>query len=129
MPWTPKCCNSFSIKNIKPALQYEIILYTNKQNTRSLPNQQITTFDPETLIQKKCHIIDRSTAAQETAINQNRKNAETAKEFICDYFDLSQYNFTILKWITKQNNITFEVIGLNPYSSWASDTALGVSLT
>lgn len=118
MPWTPKCCNSFSIKNIKPALQHEIILYTNKQNTRSLPNQQITTFDPETLIQKKCHIVDRSTAAQETAINQNRKNAETAKEFICDYFDLSQYNFTILKWITIPNNITFEVIGLNPYSSY-----------
>lgn len=112
--WKPKCCNSIAIKDIKPALQYDITLYTNKQNTRILPSQQITNFDDETLMQKRCHIVDRSTAAQETAINQNQKNAETAKEFICDYFDLSQYNFTKVVW----NSITFKVLGLNPYSSY-----------
>lgn len=109
-----KCCDSFVILSIESALQYEVTLYGNTQNTKNISNQQKTTFSDNLLFTKKCHIVDRSTAAQESAINQNFKNAETTKEFICDYFDLSQYSFTKVVW----SGVSFKVLGVNPYSSY-----------
>jgi len=113
--WKPKRCGSFVIKPITPALQYDIFIYGNIQNTQNISSQQRTTFADNLLFQKRCHIIDRSTAAQESAINQNFKNAETTKEFICDYFDLGEYSFTKVKW----SGVEFKVLGVNPYSSYA----------
>jgi len=111
-----KCCDSdaFIIRPIEPALHYKIDLYGNSQNTINLSNQQSTSFADVPLFTKKCHIIDRSTTAQESAINQNFKNAEATKEFICDYFDLSQYSFTKIVW----SGVTFKVLGVSPYSSY-----------
>jgi hypothetical protein len=111
--WKPKCCDITSIKDIEPALQYEVALYGNTQNTVNTSSQQITTFVDVPLLTLRCHIRDRSTAAQDTAINQNFKNAENTKEFICDYFNLAQYSFTKLAW----SGVSFKVLGVNPYSS------------
>jgi len=112
--WKPKCCGNFIIKNIEPALQYDITLYANIKNTKQVNNQQTTSFINELKFIKKCHIVDRSTVAQESAINQNFKNAESTKEFICNYFNLSENTFTKAIW----NDITFKVLGVNTYSSY-----------
>ena len=112
--WKPKCCGSTTIKNIEPALQYDVTLYANAKNTKQSNNQQTTSFVSELKFIKRCHIIDRSTVAQESAINQNFKNAESTKEFICDYFDLGENSFTKAVW----SGIVFKVLGVNAYSSY-----------
>lgn len=115
MPFVASCCPSKSINNnnIIAALKMDATLYGNIKNTRQENEQQVTSFVPTVVLQKKCYAIDRSTAAQESAINQNFKNAEQTKEFICDYFDISQYNFTQIIC----NGITFKVLGCNPLFS------------
>lgn len=113
MPWEPKCCSNKST-NITSALNRKITLYGNTQNTVQVNGKQSTSFPNQAKLTVKCYIVDKSIAAQETAINQNIQNVATAKEFICDYFNLYQYNITKLVC----DDVTYEIIGKTPYYSY-----------
>jgi hypothetical protein len=111
--WKPKCCgNSTASKNITPALNSTIALYTNAKNTKKTNNQQINSFQSEILFNKRCYIVEKGLVAQDSAISNNFENPELTKEFICDYFDISQYNITKIMW----NSIVYNVLSVKEYS-------------
>ena len=87
------------------------MLFRSK-NAKKINNQQINSFQSEVLFTVKCYIVEKGLVAQDSAISSNFENPELTKEFICDYFDISQYNITKIMW----NDIVYKILSVKEYS-------------
>lgn len=112
--WIPSCCH---LDDSASKMRNTIKLYHKKLITTNQAGTQKNVYSGELILTKRCHIKDRSLTAQDTAINNGIRNAETAKEFIFKYFDVTNYEFNEILW----SGVRFKVLSTNKMSSVTLD--------
>ena len=116
MVWIPKCCESID-NNVDSLMRNQISLYYKKIEGKTQQGQQSNIYTPTLVLTKRCHIKDRSSTAQDTAINNGIRDAENSKEFIFKYFNVTNYKFNEIEW----SGSRFQVLSTNKLSSATLD--------
>lgn len=116
MVWIPKCCES-SNNNVDTLMRNQVSLFFKKIETKTQQGQQGNIYTPNLVLTKRCHIKDRSAAAQDTAINNGIRDAESSKEFIFKNFNVTTYKFNEIDW----SGSRFQVLSTNKLSSVTLD--------
>lgn len=116
MVWIPKCCES-SNNNVDTLMRNQVSLFFKKIETKTQQGQQGNIYTPNLVLTKRCNIKDRSAAAQDTAINNGIRDADSSKEFVFKYFNVVNYKFNEIEW----SGSRFQVLSTNKLSSVTLD--------
>ena len=113
--WLPTCCNS---QNADDKFRSTVKIYYKKLLTKTESSTQKNSYTRTQILMKRCYIKDRSTAAQDTAINSGIRDLENVKELIFKYFDITGYAFNELDWAGSR----YQVIGSSKQHSVTMDS-------
>ena len=96
--WIPKCCSTKAIIDPTNSMRNNVGLYLQQLKSSTVDGIQKNTYSPNFIINKKCHINDKSLTAQDTAITNGIRDTSLVKEFIFTYFDTTGLQFNEIIW-------------------------------
>ena len=113
--WIAKCCTDQP--NLNKKFRSTVKLYYKGLLTKVESEIQKNSYSNTQILIKRCHIKDRSLAAQDTAVNNNIRDLENTKELIFQYFDITSLQFNEVEWsggrykvlgTSKQSRVTMD---------------------